>query len=211
MKKYAFGALWVGLIAQVAWMTGDGLAWHAPGNKFAYDLALVVLFTAFAASYGRWRWLSALIRALVALEFVLSVSDRFGLLGMPGTPGVSWGDWGNFVRYTHIVNAFLPASFAPALAVLATIAEVVLGGALLVGVRIRLAAMGAAALTLTYAAAMSLSLLVVSQFQYAVLVIAAGSFALAMVDASPISADSIVARWRQRNSSMPPSPYTSNA
>lgn len=211
MKKYAFAALWVALIAQVAWMTGDGLAWHAPGGKLAYDLVLVILFAGFAASYGRWRWLSALIRVVVALEFLLSVSDRFGLLGTPGTSGVSWGDWGNFVSYTHTVNAFLPVSFAPALAVLATIAEIVLGGALLVGVQIRLAAVGAAALTLTYAAAMSLSLLVVSQFQYAVLVISAGSFAMAMVDASPISADSIVARWRQRNSSMPPSPYTSNA
>ena len=204
MKRYAFGLLVAALLVQVGWMIGDSLVWHAPGGKLLYDLVLVALFAAFAASFGRWRWLNVVVRVAVALAFLLSVADRFGLFGAPGAPGVGWGDWAHFVAYTRQVNGFLPASFAPVLAVLATIAEITLGGALLLGVRIPLAALGAAALTLIYAVAMTISLPVAAQFQYAVLVFSTGSLALATVDASLLGLERLVALRAPREGSPKP-------
>jgi len=137
-------------------------------------------------------------RALVGLDFLGSVADRFGLLGPPRAAGVSWGDFSNFVTYTHQVNAFLPASVAPALAVLATIAEISLGLGLVLGLRVRLATVGASMLLLTYGTAMTISLGVASQFHYAVFLLSAGAWALATVDAQPLSVDVLVARPRPR-------------
>ncbi len=194
MRRFAFVLLWAALLAQVTWMVGDMLIWHAPGGKLAYDLVLVALFALFAASFGRWRWLNAVVRAALAPGFLLPVPARSGIFGPPGAPGVGWGDWSHFVTYTRQVNAFLPAIFAPVLAVLATIAEIALGGALLLGIRIPLAALGAFALTLVYAIAMTISLPVAAQFQYAVLVFSTGSLALATVDASPVSLERLVSR-----------------
>jgi uncharacterized membrane protein YphA (DoxX/SURF4 family) len=196
MRRYAFAALWLALAVQVAWMIGDALVWHSPGGKLGYDLGVVVLTGAFAAAGGRWRWPTVVVRVAIALGFAFSVADRFGLLGPVGTPGVSWGDWNHFVAYTHSVNAFLPASAAPVLASLATACELGLTVTLLLGLGIRAAALGAAALTLTYAIAMTVSLPAYAQFQYAVLPISAASWALATVDVSPLSLESLTGRPR---------------
>jgi uncharacterized membrane protein YphA (DoxX/SURF4 family) len=193
---FAFAALWVVLAVQVGWLAGDLLAWHSPDAKPGYDLVVVLLAAAFAASGGRWPWLAAAVRVGIGLDLALSVGDRFGLFGPPGTPHVSWGDWAHFVAYTRSVNAFLPAAAAPALAVLATAAELALGLGLVLGVRLRPAALGAAALTLVYAVAMTVSLPVFAQFQYAVLVFTASAWALSTVDASPLSLDAVLGTGR---------------
>ena len=74
------------------------------------------------------------LRWALGLTLLSAVADRFGRWGVNGSPGVSWGDWPHFVAYTAKVNGFLPAALAPTLAVLATAAEILLGGALLLGV-----------------------------------------------------------------------------
>lgn len=201
-RRYAFAALWLALAAQVVWMIGDVIFWHAPDGKPVYDLAVVVLLAAFAAFGARRQWPAVVVRAALALGFGFSLADRFGALGPAGAPGVSWGDWVHFVTYTHAVNGFLPASAAPALALLATAAELSLAAALLLGIGTRAAALGAAALTLTYAIAMTVSLPAYAQFQYAVLPISAAAWALSTVDASPLSLDSLLGRlagWRARS------------
>lgn len=197
MKRYAFALLGVALLVQVAWMIGDSLIWHAPGSKIPLDSAIVLLGAAFAVSYGRWPWLSVVVRIGIAITFLDSLADRFGVLGPPGAPGVSWGNWANFVIYTRMVNGFLPASFAPTLAVLATAAEIVLSAALVLGVQLRLAALGAGLLTLTYAVAMTISLPIQQMFHFAVLVFATAGFALATLDTYPASVDSLIAQRRR--------------
>jgi len=193
MRRYAFAALWITLLAQVGWMIRE----HSAARPW-YLSVIVASVAALAATFGRWRWIAVLLRVLVGLDFLGSVADRFGLLGPPRAAGVSWGDFSNFVTYTHQVNAFLPASVAPALAVLATIAEISLGLGLVLGLRVRLATVGASMLLLTYGTAMTISLGVASQFHYAVFLLSAGAWALATVDAQPLSVDVLVARPRPR-------------
>jgi uncharacterized membrane protein YphA (DoxX/SURF4 family) len=75
------------------------------------------------------------------------------------------------------------------LAVLATVAEIALGIALLAGLRLKLAALGAAGLLTVYAVAMISTLPAAEQFHYNVLVLAAGMLTLATVDRAPLSVD----------------------
>jgi len=193
MRRYAFAALWITLLVQVGWMVRDRFATHT-----VYLVIIAAGFAVLAATLGRWPWIAVGLRVLVGLTFLGSVADRFGLLGPPGATGVSWGDFSHFVRYTHQVNAFLPASLAPALAVLATMAEISLGLGLGLGVRVQLAALGTALLLLTYGIAMTISLGIASTFPYAVFLLAAGAWALATVDPRPLSVDALLARLRLR-------------
>jgi uncharacterized membrane protein YphA (DoxX/SURF4 family) len=85
------------------------------------------------------------------------------------------------------MTTFLPAGLAPTLAVLATVAEITLGVALLLGVRLRLAALGSAALLSVYAIAMNITLPAAQQFHYTVFVLAAGMLTLATVDRTPLT------------------------
>jgi len=95
--------------------------------ELAIAIVIQVTFEVFTIGFiavllraDRWKWLTPALGILIGLNFGLAVGDRFGLLGHHGSPGVSWGDFGHFVAYTRQVNSFLPASFAPFLAVAAS-------------------------------------------------------------------------------------------
>jgi len=196
MKKRASVALGLALSAQTTWVALNGAVLHrAPGVDLAGEVILVS-FVAFAFLRERrgWSWLSVVVRWLVAAEFLLAVGDRFGLLGPPGASGVSWGDFDHFVDYTRSVASFLPASLAPTLAVLATAAEITLGLALLLGVRLRSAALGAAVLLLVYGASMSVSLPAAEQFHYNVFVLGTGMATLATLDRRPLTLEGLFHR-----------------
>lgn len=191
MKRIAFAALWLALAVESAYIVIGRLALHATWGHLAQPLVLSALAGLLAVVQGNVRWVATLLRIVIGLEFVLSVADRFGCLGPPGH-GVSWGDFARFVAYTRQVNAFLPASFAPVLAVLATIAESSIGLTLIFGVRIRYAARAATALLLMFGTAMTASGLIESQFFYAVFVLAAAAWAVSESDASWLSVDRLV-------------------
>lgn len=91
--------------------------------------------------------------------------------------GVSWGDFARFVDYTRSMTTFLPGSLAPTLAVLATVAEVTLGTALLLGIPLRLSALAAALLLGIYGTSMMILLPPAEQFHYNVFVLSAGMLA----------------------------------
>lgn len=152
-----------------------------------YPIAFLLPCLGVALARGRVRWISFVLRVLIALAFLEAVGDRFGLLGPPGTPGVSWGNFARFIHYTGVMNSFLPAAMIPALAVLATICEAVFGLTMLLGIRIRLAAGGSAALLFLFATAMTTSGL--SQFSYGVYLMCAGAATLSITDASFLSFD----------------------
>ncbi len=97
-------------------------------------------------------------RLALAAGLLSAVADRFGVWGAPGRPNVTWGDWGHFVAYTAQVNSFAPARWAPALAGLATAAEITFGVCLLLGLLTRWSALAAAGLFVVFASAMSVSL-----------------------------------------------------
>jgi uncharacterized membrane protein YphA (DoxX/SURF4 family) len=80
------------------------------------------------------------LRIALSTSFLSAVADRFGLWGSFGQPHVAWGEFSRFVAYTERLNWFAPHALVPALAVLSTIAEVLLGLLLLVGLFTRIAA-----------------------------------------------------------------------
>jgi putative oxidoreductase len=186
--RAAFVALWVALITQVAWTAYTWVHRHPPLGDILYPVLFVPAATLLAVTNGRNRWIAVIPRLLIAIGFLDNVADRFGFLGPPGAPNVSWGDFQHFIAYTAQVNAFAPRALIPTLAVLGTIGESSLGIAMLLGIRIRLAAAGSAVLLTIFATAMVLSGL--SQFQYNVYLMAAAAWALATVDASALTVTS---------------------
>lgn len=119
------------------------------------------------------------LRISLSAAFLSAVADRFGLWGPPGAPNVAWGDWASFVAYTGTLNAFLPASLYAPLGWIATIAEVALGIWLLVGVKLRWAAFGSAALLMAFAVAMTVTTGIKAPLNYSVFTGVAAALALA--------------------------------
>lgn len=105
----------------------------------------------------RLEYVTLYARLALGAELLSAVADRFGLWGNPGQPRVAWGDWAHFVAYTAQVNSFLPVAWASTLALLATVAEALLGGCLLLGLFTRWTAWATALLMLAFALAMTLS------------------------------------------------------
>lgn len=76
-------------------------------------------------------------RIALGLAFLSAVADRLGLWGPPGAPGVAWGAMDPFLAYTGSINPWFPDGMIPLVGWFVTLAEVVLGLALLVGWRLR--------------------------------------------------------------------------
>jgi uncharacterized membrane protein YphA (DoxX/SURF4 family) len=109
-----------------------------------------------------------LLRLALGITFLVSVADRFGVLGPYGAKNVSWGDWKHFVQYVATLNWFVPKALIPALSALETIIETTLGIALLVGIYQRIVAWCSAALLLSFALTMSVALGIVAPLSYSV-------------------------------------------
>jgi uncharacterized membrane protein YphA (DoxX/SURF4 family) len=109
-----------------------------------------------------------LLRFALGVTFLVSVGDRFGALGTYGAKNVSWGDWKHFVQYVAVLNWFVPKALIPALSVVETIIETVLGIALLLGIYQRIVAWCSAGLLLSFALTMSVALGVVAPLSYSV-------------------------------------------
>jgi putative oxidoreductase len=120
----------------------------------------------------------AILYARIALgvAFLSAVADRFGLWGSHG----GWGNFANFTRYTAQVNSFLPASTIPYLAWIATIAEILLGVALLIGIWPRYVALASALLLAGFGAAMAISFGIKSPLDYSVFSASAAALLLAL-------------------------------
>ena len=115
------------------------------------------------------------------------MADRFGLWGSPGAVNIAWGNWSGFVAYTAKVNSFLPAAVAPELAIVATVAELVLGLALLLGVWPRLVAWATCGLITLFAVAMTFSFGVKDPLNLSVFVDAAAALLLAARPRKPVT------------------------
>jgi putative oxidoreductase len=114
-----------------------------------------------------------LLRLALATGFLSAVASRLSLWGSKSS------GWNNFLDYTAQVNSFLPKSFIPTIAVLATIAETGLGVLLLLGFKTSYAAFGAAILLLLFALAMTYSFGIKEPLDYSVFAASAGAFLLA--------------------------------
>ena len=119
------------------------------------------------------------MRMALAAGFLSAVADRFGLWGPIGTPGVSWGGFAKFLDYTATLLPYLSTTLVAVAGWASTVAEIVLGVALLAGVRVRLAALASGVLLLTFAIAMTTALGPEAPLSYSVWTAAAGAFLLA--------------------------------
>jgi putative oxidoreductase len=116
-------------------------------------------------------------RIALGAAFLSGIADRFGLYW---GRNVGYGNFAGFVRYTAQVNSFMPSSTIPFLAWAATVAEFVLGVALILGIWPRWAALGSAALLVLFSIAMAISFGIKSPMDYSVFSASAGAVLLAL-------------------------------
>jgi uncharacterized membrane protein YphA (DoxX/SURF4 family) len=125
------------------------------------------------------------LRVALGLGFLSAVADRFGWWGRFARGHVAWGDFGHFIAYTAKLNWFLPPAAVPAIAWAATVAEVVLGVMLLVGIAVRTTAFFASVMLTLFALSMTFALGIKAPLDYSVFSAAAGAWVLAEV-AKPV-------------------------
>ena len=174
LRTVAWIALIIALLVQIIWFVTQGFR-EIPFSELRRPLIFTIAFLAVALTRGRERWINAVGRFVIAGAFLLALWSRFD-------------NFAGFIRYTGVVNSFMPESIIPALAVLATIAEVTCCVLMFAGLKLRVASAASGLLLFSFATAMTLSGL--EQFTWAVYVLATGGLMLATVDASPISVDS---------------------
>jgi putative oxidoreductase len=121
------------------------------------------------------RWAIRYARIALGAAFLSGIADRFGLWGK----NVGYGDFAHFVEYTAKVNSFMPAFTIPFLAWAATVAELVLGIALISGVWPRWVAFGSALLLFLFGIAMAISFGLKSPLDYSVFSASAAAVLLA--------------------------------
>lgn len=119
------------------------------------------------------------LRLAIGLGFILPVMDRFGWLGAPGNPTVGWGNWSIFLDYTNSLMPYLSRPLANIMAIIATAGELVFGILLIIGYKIRLAAIGSFLLALMFALSMLIFANYRAPFNYSVFVVSASSLLLA--------------------------------
>jgi uncharacterized membrane protein YphA (DoxX/SURF4 family) len=143
----------------------------------------------------RWRladYSAIFLRLALAAGFLSAVADRFGLWGRSGQPQVAWGNFSNFIAYTERLTAILPMSLGPTLAWAATVAEITLALALLIGWFTRVAAFLSGALLLLFALAMTFSLGIKAPLDFSVYTASAAAFLLADCGEYKLSLDRLI-------------------
>ena len=149
----------------------------------------------------RWTGLAAFssvfLRLALGISFLSAVADRFGLWGAYGQPNVSWGDYARYVEYTAKLNWFLPAAMIPALAMIATAAETLLGVLLVLGWKTRITALLSGVLLTIFALAMTMALGVKSPLNLSVFSVAGGALLLGVSANFPFSLDEFLQRNKQ--------------
>ncbi|HEY9002782.1 MAG TPA: DoxX family protein [Mucilaginibacter sp.] len=123
-----------------------------------------------------------ILRLALGVGFLMPVADRLGLMGAHGASGVTWGDWQHFVDYTHTLVPFTSRPIANIMSLLATIAEAVFGVCLIIGFRIKEAALGAGILTLIFGLCMAVFVGIGAPFSYPVFVFTGGALVLSGID-----------------------------
>jgi uncharacterized membrane protein YphA (DoxX/SURF4 family) len=122
------------------------------------------------------RWAVRYARIALGAAFLSGIASRFGLWGAH----VGYGTFANFVRYTAEVNSFMPAFTIPFLAWTATVAELLLGVALILGVWPRATALASAVLLALFGTAMAISFGIKSPLDYSVFSASAAALLLAL-------------------------------
>jgi thiosulfate dehydrogenase (quinone) large subunit len=138
------------------------------------------------------RYVTIYLRLALAAGFLTSVSDRFGLWGPSGTANVAWGSFQQFIAYTGQLNPWAPSVLISPLAWFVTVAEIVFGTALLLGLRTRDVALASGVLLGLFALGLTVGTGLKSALNYSVFAASAGAFALATERAYRWSLDALL-------------------
>jgi putative oxidoreductase len=122
------------------------------------------------------------VRITLGIGFLSGVADRFGLWR---GRNVGYGNFDGFITFTAKVNSFMPAPSIPFLAWAATIAELVLGVLLLLGLWLRWSALASALLLILFGTAMAISFGAKSPLDYSVFTASAAAILLAVNEPQP--------------------------
>lgn len=133
------------------------------------------------------------LRIAIAFGFLSAVADRFGMWGKDDS---TWGNWDSFVQYTEVINPWFPNALVPALAVIATSAEIIFAIFLLVGFKTELFAKLSGILLLIFAFSMSFSIGIKPVFDYSVFIASAGAFALGTMTEKHLELDQLFQKDR---------------
>jgi uncharacterized membrane protein YphA (DoxX/SURF4 family) len=134
------------------------------------------------------------LRIALGLGFIIPVMDRIGWIGAPGSGKVAWGDWSHFTDYTNVLLPFLSRPGANAAGVLATISEALIGVCLLIGFKIKIAALGAALITLAFAVCMIAATGIIAPFKYPVFVFTGAGLVLSGLNSFKWSIDNYISK-----------------
>lgn len=115
-------------------------------------------------------------RIAVGAAFLSAVASRFGLWDRT----LDLKHFANFIDYAAEVNAFLPRTIIPWVAVLATVCETSLGILLIVGLWPRWVSLGSAVLLAMFGTAMAISFGLKSPMDYSVFSASGASVLLAL-------------------------------
>ncbi|NAS11325.1 DoxX family protein [Poritiphilus flavus] len=128
------------------------------------------------------RIINYFLKLALAAGFLSAVADRFGLWPEDIS---AWGNWANFTAYTALINPLVPDGLIPALAAVATAAELVLAVLLLSGFKTVWVARISGALLLLFGLAMTFSTGLKGALDYSVFSAAAAAFGLSALEAIP--------------------------
>ncbi|MBS1841214.1 MAG: DoxX family membrane protein [Acidobacteria bacterium] len=123
------------------------------------------------------RYSLTFLRIALGAAFLNGIASRFGLYGK----NTGYGNYANYVKYAGEVNSFMPRWAIPYLANAATVAELSFGLLLVLGLWVRWAAYGSAALLAMFGIAMAISFGAVSPLDYSVFTACAGALVVAVL------------------------------
>jgi uncharacterized membrane protein YphA (DoxX/SURF4 family) len=107
-----------------------------------------------AANRQAWSTLTIFARLALGAGFVSAAAGRFGLWGAAGTNNLAWGKFDAYTEYLRVLAPCLPAGLHDVAAWGATLVEIALGVALLLGVALHWTALASAATLVVFAASM---------------------------------------------------------
>ena len=119
--------------------------------------------------------LKLFLRFGIGCGMLSAVADRLGF--WPANVS-AWGNWQSFLDYTQVLNPWMPVIMIPYLGIMATVAEVLLGLCVLIGLKTEFFAKLSGILLLLFALAMTFSLSIKAPLDYSVFAASGAAFAL---------------------------------
>ncbi len=132
--------------------------------------------------------LKTFLRIALASAFLSAVADRFGLWPQEIS---SWGNWDAFISYTAVLNPWFPQSLVPVVGIVATVAEVVLAFALIIGVKTELSAQISGYLLLLFGLSMAITGGIKGPLDYSVFSASAAAFSLGFIKVKYLELDTV--------------------